>query len=134
MVEKHSTGRAAPLVLAIVLLLGPVASGAQNFGGGRPEERYFRIESEPVQSAGGRAVVRGHISNIHDTGARNVRLLIEGLDGSGQTVSATVAWVNGDVSPGGRRYFEAVAPTPGTTFRVTVLYYDWVPGGGGVGR
>ena len=116
----------ASLALAIVLL-GPAATDAQNFGGGRPEERYFHIESASVQSARGQTIIRGHVTNVNDKGARNVRLLIEGLDASGQTVGKGLAWVNGDVTAGGRRYFEAVAPTPGTTFRVTVLSYDWVP-------
>ena len=124
---KHRADRVAALLLAIALL-APSAGGAQNFGGGRPEERYFPIESESARAADGRTIVRGYVSNTHYRAARNVSLLIEGLDGSGRAVSKTVAWVNGDVSAGGRRYFEAVAPTPGTTFRATVLYYDWAPG------
>lgn len=129
MVTKHPAGRVASLVLAIVVL-GPIAADAQNLGGARPEERYFRVEAQPAQSSGGRTILYGHVYNTHYRGARNVRLLIEGLDGSGQTVSKAVGWVNGDVSGGGDRYFEAVAPPAGTTFRVTVLYYDWVPDGG----
>ena len=126
MSTKHGADRVVTLLLSIALL-APSAGGAQNFGGARPEARYFRVEIEGAQSSG-RIMVWGHVYNTHYRGARNVSLLIEGLDGSGRVVSKTVAWVNGDVHAGGRRYFEAQAPTPGTTFRGTVLYYDWVPG------
>jgi len=117
--------RSVWLLLALIVL-APAPGSAQNFGGVRAEERYFRVEFETAQASGKRATVRGYVANTHHWAAQNVSLLIEGLDSSGRAVNQTVAWVNGVISVGGRRYFEAVAPTPGTTFRVTVLYYDWV--------
>lgn len=62
-------------------------------------ERYFRVEFAPGVAASGRRILWGHVYNSYYRGARNVSLLVEGLD-------------------------EVAAPTPGTTFRVSVLDFD----------
>jgi len=116
------------LLLAIVLL-APLSGAAQNFGGQPVADRYFRVEFEAGRAASGGTIVWGHVSNSYFRGARNVRLLIEGLDGANRPVSRTIGYVNGDIPAEGRRYFQITAPTPGTTFRVSVLDFDWVPGG-----
>ena len=59
--------------------------------------------------------------------AGRVRLLVEGLDATGQPVSRVFSYVGGDVPAEGRRYFEVAAPTPATTYRITVSSFEWVP-------
>jgi hypothetical protein len=131
--SKKNHGRAWALALGIgtVVTLATGVAYAQNFGGGAVVERYFKVEFEPIQTASGGTIIRGHVSNAFSRGARNVRLLVEGLDSGNRPVSKTFGYVNGDVAAAGRRYFEVAAPTPGTTFRISVLSFDWLPDGGG---
>lgn len=129
MSTRHRTDRLAALLLAFVLL-APSPGGAQGLGGVPVAERYFSVTSDVVRSPKGPTLIWGTVANSFNRGARNVSLLIEGLDGSGQPVSKTIAWVNGDIATGSSRYFQAPAPSPGTTFRVTVLHFDWTPDGG----
>lgn len=124
MSTRHHTDRLAALLLAVVLL-APSPGGAQV----PVAERYFSVTSDVVRSPKGPTLIWGTVANSFHRGAQNVSLLIEGLDGSGQPVSKTIAWVNGDIATGSSRYFQAPAPSPGTTFRVTVLHFDWTPEG-----
>jgi len=116
------------LLLAIVLL-APLPGTAQNFGSQPVAERYFRVEAESGRVLSGGTMVWGHVYNTYVRGARNVRLLVEGLDGANRPASKAIGYVNGDIPAEGRRYFQIAAPTPGTTFRVSVLDFEWVPGG-----
>jgi len=123
--------RAARLIVALGFAL-PVglagAAGAQSFGADPVAERYFRIEQEAVRTpASGRPKISGYIYNTHDHVAGRVRLLVEGLDATGQPVSRVFSYVGGDVPAEGRRYFEVAAPTPATTYRITVSSFEWVP-------
>ena len=87
---------------------GPVSTTSQ-----------FRIDSAVVQEKSGRPQVQGYVYNLY------VQLLVEGLDGSGRTVSTKVFNVIGGVPGGGRGWFEAAAPTPGETFKVSVMSWAW---------
>jgi hypothetical protein len=116
------------LPLAIVLL-APLPGIAQNFGGQPVAERYFRVEVESGRAPSGGTLVWGHVHNGYVRGARNVRLLVEGLDGAGRPVGRTIGYVNGEIPADGRRYFQVAAPATGATFRVSVLDFEWVGGG-----
>jgi hypothetical protein len=59
----------------------------------------------------------------------NVRLGVDVLGTDGTAVAHAFGWVIGDVTPGGRGYFVVPVPTPGTTYRVSVLSFDIVSGG-----
>ncbi|HTK89785.1 MAG TPA: hypothetical protein VL948_06035 [Verrucomicrobiae bacterium] len=94
--------------------------------------RYFTIESAPGADRKGRPTVSGYIYlNSTGQGAARVRLLVETLDGSGQAVASTIAYVDTDVQVGGRTYFEARPKTPGATYRVSIYSGDWLRTGGG---
>lgn len=124
--SKHrGTTCALVLGLGAIVALATGPGSAQNFGGPPLAERYFRVESEPLQVGEGRTIIRGYVYNSYFLGARNVRLLVEGLGRDNQPVSKTIGHVNGDVPAEERRYFEVAAPTLGTTFRVSVLSFDW---------
>jgi hypothetical protein len=94
--------------------------------------RYFPIASAPGADRTGRPTVSGYIYlNSTGQGAARVRLLVETLDGSGQAVASTIAYVDTDVQVGGRTYFEARPKTPGATYRVSIYSGDWLRTGGG---
>ena len=116
------------LALVVVACLVPGLVQAQ---GGRLTplvlgwERFFTVTSETVQK-GGRTRVVGYLSNEAGFAASRMRLLIDGLDQSGQIVGQSVAWVpSPNPGPSGRVFFDEPAPA-GTTFRVSVFAYDWV--------
>ena len=119
-------------VLALALLVVAAGAGrAQDFGGGRPEERYFGVEFAAATSRSGRPVLQGHLYNRHGQWAYRVRLLVEGLDASGAVASTSIGYVTGDIPAGGRAYFEITAPRPAATWRVSVFAYEWLPRGSG---
>jgi hypothetical protein len=97
-------------------------------------EQFFKLDWQADQRRG-RPVVTGHIMNDWGFPARNVQLLVEGLDGTGNIVGQRVSWLGSELTPGMRAYFEEPAPPPGpapaTSYRVSVFAWDWVQAGGG---
>jgi len=77
-----------------------------------------------------RPLIRGYVNNAGGTTAARVTVLVEGLDGAGQSVNSTVGYVFGVVPAFNRTYFEVHVP-PAVNYRVSVLSYDWIKGGGG---
>ncbi len=118
--------------LALVMaLLGSVASTpAQNFAM-VDGEKYFTIDWERGQYRG-RPSVRGYIANRWGLAATNLRLKVEGLDGTGAVTSTTIDRVPGDVAPGSRGYFEILVP-PAPNYRVSLSTYSMIESGGGSG-
>ncbi|OGK96313.1 MAG: hypothetical protein A3E31_05985 [Candidatus Rokubacteria bacterium RIFCSPHIGHO2_12_FULL_73_22] len=122
--------RALPLAL-VLLVLAAGAARAQNFGGARPEERLFSIQSETARTPSGDAVVRGFVENRGDAWVTRVVLLVEGLDAAGRVVGWAYVPVGGEIGPGARDWFDARAPALGATFRVRVHSFEYLPRGGG---
>lgn len=88
-------------------------------------ERHFRLEWEAGQARNGRPTVTGYLYNTHPTlAARSIQLLVEQLDPSGQVVSKTLKYVDDEIPPAGRAYFEVPVPAA-ATYRVLVQYSDW---------
>jgi len=124
----------SPRIFVVALAALALAAGdglAQDFGGGRPEERYFRVEFAAATSRSGRPVLQGHLYNRHGESAYRVRLLVEGLDAAGAVLTTSIGYVTGDVPAGGRSYFEIAAPVPAARWRVSVFAYEWLPRGSG---
>ena len=124
----------SPRIFVVALAALALAAGdglAQDFGGGRPEERYFRVEFSPATSRSGLPVLQGHLYNRHGEWAYRVRLLVEGLDAAGAVTATSIGYVTGDVPAGGRSYFEIAAPVPAARWRVSVFAYEWLPRGSG---
>jgi hypothetical protein len=92
-------------------------------------EQYFKLDWQADERRG-KPVVSGHILNDWGFPARNIQLLVEGLDTNGQVVGQKVSWLGSDLTPGMRAYFEAPAPQPAPTYRVSVFAFDWVQAGG----
>src|SRR5262245_25618435 len=122
--------RGARLALVIAVLAWMGAGGA----GAAPSaqetlDRYFRIEYD-VGAKGGRSVISGYVYNLNPgTPAERMQLSIESLDASGAVIGKSSTWVLGSVPPGNRAYFSASA-TPGASYRVQVLSFDWGSRGG----
>jgi hypothetical protein len=129
MMMRH--GRVTLAAIAVALTAAG-AAGAQDtgFGGGPPETRYFRIESEVTAGRRG-PEVEGHVYNLYDVGAMRVRLRVEAFDGAGRPLETRLLYVPLDVPPRGRAYFRASLPPGAAAVRVGVLNFDWVPRGGG---
>lgn len=115
---------AAQVALTIVLVAS--VCQAQIFGvPGR-----LRLEWEVEQPRDGRPTVTGYIYNDFAFWATAIQLLVEEMDNAGRPVRETIGYVDDDVPPGLRTYFEVPLPKAGVTYRVTVLSVDWVGGGG----
>ena len=121
--------KASALILSAVVILGAGAVRGQNFG--TPQaEKFFRVEWQAEQTKTGQPAIRGFVYNDYGNWAGDVRLLVEGLDVSGQSVSRTRGYVNGDVPSRGRVPFEVILAAPAVTYRVTVEYFFWRHRGG----
>jgi len=89
-------------------------------------ERFFSITGVETVQKGGKTRVAGYLGNEAGFHAARMRLLIDGLDASGQIVGQSVAYVpSPNPGPGGRVYFDEPAPA-GARHRVSVFAYDWV--------
>jgi hypothetical protein len=85
-------------------------------------EQYFTVTWEPAENRG-KPVLQGYVNNISPYTLRAARILVETLDGAGETTSQRVAWVPSDMQGATRLFFEVpVAPSP--SYRVRVFSYD----------
>jgi hypothetical protein len=114
--------------LALVLLLTPIAVSAQSYAI-QGADRYFRLEWETASGRRG-PVIAGYVYNTTGYTMDRVRLAIDALDGSGQVTASTIGQVFGTVPPSNRSYFEIPAPAPAAAYRVRVLSFDPIAGGG----
>jgi len=64
--------------------------------------------------------------------ASKVSVLVEGLDGTGHPVNATIGYVIGTVPALSRAYFEVRVPSA-ASYRVSISSFEWMKGGGGGG-
>lgn len=119
---------------ALGLLFGPFAvrtAAAQesNFGGGRPEERYFSVEATLGSTRRG-SVAEGYVTNRYDHYASRVVLTLIPVDATGRQLDPVTVYVP-DVPPRGRTFFRTPVPAGATSVRASVAYFEWAPRGGG---
>lgn len=119
---------------ALGLLLAPCAArtaAAQesNFGGGRPEDRYFSVEAALGHGRRG-PVAEGYVTNRYDFHATRVRLALQPLDAAGRPLGSVTAYV-GDVPARNRAFFRTAVPPGAVSVRAGVEYFEWAPRGGG---
>jgi hypothetical protein len=113
-------------IAALAVLLSPVAVHAQayrTYG----SEAFFSVTWAGGERRG-RPVVTGYVVNTYGIAAQYVRVLVESLDAAGRVTATTVGYVNGDVLPGGRVYFEVPVERAAPAYRVVVLSWDWKGG------
>lgn len=82
-------------------------------------DQYFRLE----WSKSGRNL-NGYVYNSSNRRASRMQLLVEGVDGSGKILAKTTTWVR-DVPPNNRAFFEVSVPEA-SSYRVSVLTFDWI--------
>jgi len=68
--------------------------------------------------------VNGYVYNSSSRHAAYMRLLVEGVDGSGNVVNKTMTWVL-DVPPNNRAFFE-VSARDAASYRVSILSFNWI--------
>ena len=116
--------------LLALLIVGP--AGAQITGSSQVPD--LRVDWSAGEDRRGRTVVSGYVYNDRaGSYAVGVRLRVEALDASGQTVDTATGYVFGDVPPSNRSYFEIKAPAKAAAYRVTVQSYAWRGYGAGGG-
>jgi hypothetical protein len=110
-----------------LLVAAPATARASDFGGGRPEERYFSVEAG-VGTRGGDVVAEGYVINRYDQPATRVVLSLVPVDGGGGTLAPVTAYVH-DVPPRHRTYFRVRLPAGARTVRAAVASFEWAPRG-----
>ncbi|HKW95536.1 MAG TPA: hypothetical protein VJX92_26855 [Methylomirabilota bacterium] len=79
-------------------------------------------------------MISGYVYNLRSGAwATGVRLLVEGLDASGQVMESTTGSVLGEVPPSSRSYFEIRAAAKAASYRVTIRSASWRAYGAGGG-
>jgi hypothetical protein len=116
-------------VLLTPLVARPAAAQS-DFGGGRPEERYFTVEAQVTTGRHG-PVAEGYVYNRYDVHADRVQLTLTPADASGRPLAAVTAYV-GEVPARGRAFFRSPLPPGGAGVTGRVASFTWVPRGGGM--
>jgi hypothetical protein len=115
------------LVVPFLLAVGACARGAEVSP--RPA-RQFHVDWEAVKDERG-AVVRGHLLNPYGFPARNVHLLVEGVDAGGRVVTRTAWPMPAIIRSGERAAFDIPVPDGAERYRVKVVTFDlFLPRGG----
>ena len=121
-----TTPRVTLLAVVVGLLLSSSVAQAQSY-------RIYGYEASfPVEwQAGerrGRPIVTGHVANNFGRTVERVRVLVESLDAAGQVTATTIGYVDGDLTPGARFYFEVPVARAAPAYRVVVLSWNWKGG------
>ena len=114
---------ASALLGAVVLIscLSPTSAAVQAAETYTQEslDHHFRLEwSKTVRN------VNGYVYNSSSRHAGYMRLLVAGVDGSGNVVNKTMTWVV-DVPPNNRAFF-AVSVPDAPSYRVSILSFNWI--------
>jgi hypothetical protein len=89
------------------------------------EPPLFQLDWQVVPAPRGPSV-KGHLVNRGSLPARDLRLLVEGLDDSGHVLTKTLGVLSQIVESGGSTPFDVPVPGTAASYRVSVLSYEWV--------
>jgi len=121
--------RFAVLVALVPLLLGLGCASGPDISR-RTEKPQLQLDWQVMQRERGTAV-RGHVLNPYGLPARDIHLLVEGLDAGGAVVSRTTHPVQQIVRSGERATFDVPVSDGAERYRVSVVTFDLVlPRGG----
>jgi hypothetical protein len=123
------------VLASAVLVLLPLAAGCTTAAGLTPSasvttavqgwENWLTLDwTAQAQPAG--QEITGYIYSHRGMQIVDVRLLAQGLDGSGAVVGQRIAWVPGGVPGLQRTYFRIPAMPPAERYRVTVWAFESV--------
>jgi hypothetical protein len=108
------------LLVPCLLALGACARGADL----TPRaERRLQLDWQATRDERG-AIVRGQLLNPYGFPARNIHLLVEGLDAAGEVVTRTAWPVPRIVRSGERATFDIPVPAGAERYRVKVVTFD----------
>lgn len=110
------------LVAILVGVAGPSVAAAELHPLMGGWERHFTVEWASGQYRGDPAV-EGYVTNVSPYEMKQIRILVENLDGAGKVTRQQVAWVPGDLLGGGRLFFQVPAEAA-PSYRVRVFSYD----------
>jgi len=118
-------------VAILVVILGVTLSGCARGGNVVPDAgRQFQLDWQVTKETRG-AIVRGQIGNPYAVPARDIHLLVEGLDAGGRVVTTMTSVVRRIVLSGDRAPFDVLVPGDAVRYRVSVVTFDLVlPRGG----
>ena len=114
---------------ALLLVLGACAP-VMPPGGVTTDTSDFSVETH-ADTRKGRPVAMGYVHNKRNLQATHVQLRVETLDAAGAVVASNIRFLDRDINPNDRVYFEVSPAVPGASYRVTVHYVSWQSGGGG---
>ena len=92
--------------------------------------RQFQLDWQVTKETRG-AIVRGHIGNPYAVPARDIHLLVEGLDAGGSVVATMTSVVRRILLSGDRASFDVIVPGDAERYRVSVVAFDLVMPRGG---
>ena len=104
-------------VLAVIASLAVGCASAR-----RPQ---FQLDWQVSQGPGGPSV-KGHVMNASLLPARDLRLLVEGLDGPGTVQTTTLGVLPIIIPSRGSVPFDIPVPGTAASYRVSVLSFTWV--------
>lgn len=90
----------------------------------------FRVDWAVDPPSRQTVTVSGYVYNERNEMVRYVQVLIQVIDGSGRVVARGYHSVVGDISSGGRAFFNGVVPAGGATYRVDVASFQQAGDGG----
>jgi hypothetical protein len=85
----------------------------------------MRLEWAP-ETRGGRILLSGYVYNTYIMPARQVILVAEGLDASGQVIERARTYVDHFVMPSDRAYWRVTLPQPAASYRVDIASVHWI--------
>lgn len=118
----------ALLLVLLLLTLGACAGGPAITA--RTEKPQFQLDWQVMQRERG-AAVRGQLFNPYGLAARDIHLLIEGLDATGAVVNRTTHAVQQIVRSREKATFDVPVIEGAERYRVSVVTFDLIlPRGG----
>lgn len=111
--------------IALFALIVALAGCASGTAVSPRTERQFQVDWQVISEPRG-PVVRGQLRNPYGPPARDIRLLVEGLDASGGVMSTTTSVVRQIIRSGERAAFDVPVADGADRYRVTVVAFDLI--------
>jgi hypothetical protein len=124
-------GLALGIAIGLLAAYGAGAQESTNFGGGRPEDRYFSVDASVASGRHG-PMAQGYVVNRYDLYATRVGLVLRPIDATGRALAPVRAWVY-NVPANQRTFFTAALPPATARVEGTVESFEWAGRGGGGG-
>ena len=108
-----------------LFLVGLLVTTTLGVGCASARKPQFQLEWQVMQGPGGPSV-KGHVLNVALLPARDLRLLVEGLDTSDHVVTRTLGVLPIIVPSRSSVPFDVPVPGTAASYRVSVQSFEWV--------